>query len=119
MSRIGGIIFIKVDGQQYKAKGNWTYNLGEPKREGIAGSDSVHGYKETPQVPFIEGTITDDPDISTAALLRIKGATCTLELANEKVIVLRDAWFAGDGNGSTEEGEIEARFEGLGADEIR
>ena len=119
MSRVGGIIFIKVDGVQYRAKGSWTYNLGQNKREGVVGADGVHGYKEMPQIPFIEGTITDDADISTETLLKVKDASVMLELANGKIISLKDAWFAGDGNGSTEEGEIDARFEGLSADEVR
>ena len=117
--RIGGKIFVKANGQQYRAKGSWTYNLGADKREGVVGSDAVHGYKETPQIPFIEGSITDSKDLSMEALLATKDATITLELANGKIISLSDAWFAGDGNVSTEEGELEARFEGLNAEEIR
>lgn len=117
--RVGGIIFVKVDGAQFRVKGSWTYNLGKAKREGVVGSDGVHGYKEMPQIPFIEGAITDDPDISIESLLETKDATITLELANGKVVSLKDAWFAGDGNMTTEEGELEARFEGLECDEIR
>lgn len=117
--RVGGIIFVKVDGIQYRVKGSWTYNLGKSKREAVVGSDSVHGYKEMPQVPFIEGTITDDAAVSMEALLEVQDATIILELANSKVIHLKNAWFAGDGNFTTEEGELEARFEGLTANEIR
>jgi len=117
--RVGGKILIKADGNQYRAKGSWTYNLGADKREAVVGSDSVHGYKEMPQVPFIEGTITDSPDLSLEQLLNLKDAQVILELANDKIISLNSAWFAGDGNATTEEGEIDARFEGLSADEIR
>ena len=117
--RVGGIIFLKIDGVQYRVKGSWTYNLGKAKREAVVGSDSVHGYKEMPQAPYIEGTITDDSAVSMEQLLEIEGATIILELANGKIISLKDAWFAGDGNFTTEEGELEARFEGLSADEIR
>lgn len=118
-NRVGGIIFVKVDGVQYKAKGNWTYNLGKLRKEGIAGADGMHGHKALPQVPFIEGVITDSSEMSLEKLLDVDEATVTLELANGKVISLSKAWFAGDGNGSTEEGEIEARFEGMECDEIR
>ena len=117
--RVGGIIFLKLDGQLYKAKGSFSYNIGVPKREGIVGHDQVHGYKETPQISFIEGTITDSSQISLEALLGAVGITATLELANGKVIALRDAWFAADGTVTTEEGEIEARFEGMDGEEIR
>lgn len=117
--RRGGIIFVKIDGAIQDAKGNFTYNLGSPMREAIVGADKVHGYKETPQVPFIEGEITDRVDLDLAALTKIKDATITLELANGKVITLREAWFAGEGTGNTEEGNIAVRFEGIQAEEIR
>ena len=117
--RVGGIIFIKVDGQQYQAKGAFDYDLGIAKKEGVVGMDKVHGYKETPQVPYIEGTITDDSEMSFEALAKTSDATITLELANDKVIVLRNGWWASNSKGNSEEGEIEARFEGLSAEEIR
>jgi len=119
MNRIGGIIFIKADGELYQAKGSWTYNIGKPKREMIAGADGVHGYTEMPQVPFIEGVITDKDTLDVGRLLTLTDATVTLELANSKIIVLKEAVFAGEGNITTEAGEIAARFEGMDAEEIR
>lgn len=114
-----GIIYVKVDGGSYDAKGNFQYNLGKPKREAIVGSDGVHGYKETPQVPFIEGEFTDSKDVSLEKLVGIKDATVTLELANGKVIVLRQGWYASEGTGNTDEGNIGVRFEGMSAEEIQ
>jgi hypothetical protein len=119
MGRIGGIIEVKANGELYSAKGSWTYNLGVPKREMVIGSDSVHGHKELPQEPMIEGVITDRNDLDVKTLLSLEAATVTLSLANGKVIVLRDAVFTGDGNVTTEEGEIAAKFSGLSAEEIR
>lgn len=117
-NRRGGIMYLKVNGEIYDAKGSFTYNLGKPKNEAILGADGVHGYKSTPQVPFIEGEITDRASLDLAGLCEIDNATITLELANGKVVTLRDAWFAGDGTGNTEEGNIGVRFEGLSADEV-
>lgn len=117
--RRGGLIQFQVNGEIQDAKGNFTYNLGRPQREAIIGADGVHGYKETPQVPFIEGEITDRGNLDLDKLVSTTGATVTLELANGKVIVLRDAWFAGEGTGNTEEGNIAVRFEGMSADEVR
>jgi hypothetical protein len=116
--RRGGLIQVQVNGELQDAKGSWTYNLGRPKREAIIGSDSVHGYKETPQVSFIEGEITDRGSLNLDALVQTTGATITLELANGKVIVLRDAWYAGEGTGNTEEGNVAVRFEGKSGEEI-
>ena len=116
--RRGGTITLQNNGQTYDAKGNFSYNLGRPKREAIIGEDGVHGYKEVPQVPYIEGEITDRKDLDLATLLTMTGATCTLQLANGKVIMLSDAWYAGDGKASTQEGNIAFRMEGKNCDEV-
>ena len=119
MARIGGIISLKIDGEQYDAKGNFTYSLGVNKKEMVVGADRIHGYKELPSVPYIEGEITDNAEISMEALRKINGATITLGLANDKLITLRGAIEASDGVGNTEEGNQSVRFEGLSAEEIR
>ena len=116
--RRAGMIQVKVAGEVQDAKGNWSYNLGKPKRETIAGTDSIHGYKEAPQAAFIEGAVTDKGTLDLAALATGKDVTVILTLGNGKVIALRDAWFAGDGNASTEEAEIAVRWEGKSAEEI-
>lgn len=114
MQRKGGVIQLQIDGEVYDAKGNFTYNLGRPMRETIVGADRPHGYKETPQVAFIEGEITDRGTLDLDSLITISSATVTLELANGKMIVLSDAHFAAEGTGNTEEGNIGVRFEGEG-----
>lgn len=116
--RVGGIIFFKVDGALFQAKGEFTYNLGVPKRSAVVGQDQVHGFSEIPQVPMIEGSITDNDELDVEALLNLRDATATLELANGKIFILRSAFFAGDGNITTTEGEIEVRFEGLKGEEV-
>lgn len=117
-SRIGGLILVKVNGEVFLAKGDYTYNLGVAKKEMVVGSDGVHGYKEVPQKPFIEGAITDTDELDLQVLQETKDATITLELANTKVIVLENAVYAADGDVTTGEGEIQARFEGLSAREV-
>jgi hypothetical protein len=116
--RVGGIIEFKVDGEIYQAKGNFTYNIGIAKKEMIVGSDGVHGFKETPQVPFIEGAITDSDELDLATFRSLRDVTVTLNLANGKVIVIEEAVEASDGNGTTEEGELEFRFEGIRGREV-
>ena len=119
MNRKAGIIYIKVDGIQYDAKGEFTYNLGQPKRDAIVGPAAVHGFKELAKVSFIEGAITDDAGLDLAAFQNIVNATVTLTLANGKGIVLREAWYCADGDVTTEEAEVQVRFEGKGAEEIK
>lgn len=117
-NRRGGKILFKIDGARYEAKGNFTYNLGADKKEAIVGADTVHGYKSTPQAPRIEGAITDRGDLNLTQILELDDATVTLELANGKTIVLSGAWYAGDGNVTTEEGEIEIVLEALRGEEV-
>ena len=116
--RRGGMISVQIDGQVYDAKGAFTYNLGRPKREAIVGADGVHGYKETPQVPFIEGAFTDRSDLDLNKLTTLTEGTVTLTLANGKVILLSGAYYAGEGSVTTEEGEIPVRFEGAKSEEV-
>jgi len=52
------------------------------------------------------------------ALQETTEATVVLELANGKSIILREAWYAGEGTVSTQEGNIAARFEGISAEEL-
>ena len=78
----------------------------------------MHGPKETPQVAFIEGEITDRGDLDLDGLVTILDATVTLALGNGKVIALFDAWYAGDGTGNSEEANIDVRFEGKTAEEV-
>lgn len=116
--RRAGLIQVQVQGEVQDAKGSFSYNLGRPLREAIVGSDGVHGYKETPQVAMIEGAITDRGTLDVAALVSGRDLTVTLTLGNDKVIVLRDAWFAGEGTASSEEAEIPVRWEGANAEEV-
>ena len=116
--RVGGIIELKSNGATHSARGNFTYNLGRPMREAVIGADAVHGYKETPQVAFIEGEVTDNAGLRLEALITTNDATVLLRLANGKLIVLRNAWFAGEGTGNTEEGNVAVRFEGMSGEEV-
>lgn len=117
-NRVAGIIEVRVDGATYSAKGNFTYNIGRPKREGIAGADKVHGYKDAVQIPFIEGEVTDRRSLDLGKMVEIDNATVMLRLGNGKLIVLRQAWYAGEGTGNTEEGNIDFRFEGMSGEEV-
>lgn len=116
--RRAGILFVKVNGERIDVKGNWTIGLGTPKREAIVGSDGVHGFKEMPQVAYIEGTATDRGDLDLKALFNVVDATVSVEFANGKNGVLSGAWYAGDATVTSEEGEVAMRFEGLNYEEF-
>ena len=106
-----GLIWLRVDGVLMSAKGEFTVTPGYPKREALVGAADIHGYKETPQVPSIEGAVTDSQDLDVEALCNATNVTGTLELNNDKTWVIEDAWYAGDGSLKTGEGEISFRLE--------
>lgn len=110
-NRRAGRIYLKIDGALHDAKGSFSYNLGRDKRDAIVGADGIHGYKETPQIAFIEGAVTDRGDMDLEAMAMQDNVTVTLELVNGKTIVLANAWFAGEGTVTTEEAEITVRWE--------
>lgn len=118
-SRLSGTLFIKVDGDAYDVVGEFTYDIGSPKREALVGGDKVHGFKETPKVPYVEGEFRDRGTLSLKKLFAIDDATVTLQLANGKIILIRNAWYAGDGTVGSENANIKVRFEGLSGEEVR
>lgn len=117
--RVGGLLFLKVDSELFQAKGEFTYNINPVKRESVVGQDKVHGFKEEPKAIYVEGSITDSDELDLEGFMAIRDATLTLELANGKVIQLREAFYAADGDVTTGEGEIQVRFEAISGREIR
>lgn len=118
LGRIAGTLALQINGEVYNAVGNFTYNGGAPKREMLVGPDRIHGYSEKPQVPFIEGEIRDTGELSLETITNITGATATLNLANGKTFLLKDAVYTADGNAQTEEANIQLRLEGSKGTEI-
>ena len=113
-----GKIHFYVNGQLMRAKGAFTYNIGNDIKKKIVGADKVHGTKITPQVPFIEGKVTDGSDVDLAQLQKAEG-TITLELMKGKTIAIYEADYASEGTCETDEGEIPVRFEGASGREIK
>jgi hypothetical protein len=116
--RRAGVIQLNVNSEMQDCAGEFSYSLGGAMREGLVGPDRVQGFKETPSIPYIEGPIRDRRTLDVAAMQAMTDGTITLELANGKVIVLRNAWYAGELVGNTDEGTIQARWEGLSAEEV-
>ena len=112
----GGSVYLRANDQRFEAKGNFRYNIGHPKREAVVGLDGVHGFTEKPQANYIEGEITKRDAEQFQTLLDLENETLTLEEANGDTVMLREAWFAGDGEVNPEEGMVSVRFEGMSAE---
>ena len=118
-NRRSGTIFIKKDGTILELAGDWTYNLGGAKRTTKKGPAKRYGFKEETQDCWLEGEILDSSGLDVIAdLLEVGNSTITLELANGKTVVFREAWWAADGDIGTAEANIQARFEAIEAEEI-
>lgn len=116
--RIAGIAYLKVNGDMYPLRGNFTVSPSSVERTGVAGQDYVHGYSELPRVPFIEGDVSTTPGMSVETLERMTDVTVTAELANESVYVLKQGWCKSAIEINTREGQFRVRFEGTSCDEI-
>lgn len=114
---VGGKVFIDVNGTRIAVKGNVTYGLGVDKREAVIGADGVHGAKSMPQVPYIEFETTDTANLNIKQLQSLENCTVVLQKPNGKTVVYSQAWYAGEGQAQTEEGQISCRFEAMQADE--
>jgi hypothetical protein len=117
-NRIAGVCYLKVDGAQYALRGNLSVAPARTVRTGVAGQDGVHGFTEAPTVPYIEGDISDLGSLSLQRLHAVNEATVTVELANGKVYLLRQAWFAGELVLNAADGTVPIRFEGMSCEEI-
>jgi len=118
-NRRSGTISLDIDGETIELNGEFTYNLGGKKRTAKVGPKKVYGYKEEQMIPKIEGEILDSSQLDVKAkLLDISNSTITLELANGKIFILRNAWWGADGDIGTAEANIQAVFEGIEGEEI-
>jgi hypothetical protein len=116
--RIGGILFLTIDGAQYSARGAFTVTPSSVKREGVAGQSQVDGYTEMPVVPSIKGDISTIPGLSFTALQAITNSTIVAALANGSTYVLSGAWSVPPFEIDTTEGKASVEFQGLACDEL-
>ena len=117
MSRIGGVVYLRVNGNLYTlGDGEVTVNVGGHKREAVLSSAGVAGFSSKPQVPYCEGELIYTSDLEVSDLVEMDDIDdVTIELFNGKTFSLQNAWWAGDGNIKSD-GKMEFRFEGLRAE---
>lgn len=114
--RIGGVLNLKCTtangGSFYlELRGKWKVTPSRTKKEGIAGQDRVHGYKEMPVVPSMEGEVSVTNATDLAKLDSAVGITATAELANGHIYTGVDGWRADVSEIDTEEGSTTVKLE--------
>jgi hypothetical protein len=110
--RIGGVAFWYVNGTRLSLRGNFTVSPDIMERAGVAGLDDVHGYIETPVIPFMEGDVSLEPGTTVEDIQTIEDVTVTAELANGLVCTLSNAWKAGRVEINAHDGSFRVRLEG-------
>ncbi|MDO8421566.1 MAG: phage tail tube protein [Parvibaculum sp.] len=115
--RISGTAYLKVDGAQYTLAGSLDVQPMAVKREGKVGLGGPAGYDEQPIIPYIEGEVFLDAELSLTALAAITDATVHAEMANGKNYILRNAWWAGDVVAKAADGTTSIRFEAMACEE--
>lgn len=115
---VAGVVYLRVDGRMYRARAEIKVSINTVEREAVIGQDGIHGYIERPVVTYVEGKITDGPELSIELLQAMCNVTVTVELLNGKVYLLRNAWNTKAGPLDTTDGSIEFRFEGRAAEEL-
>ncbi len=109
-NRVGGRLFVKVNGEVMRCFGTWKITWGSPQRETVKGPDAIHGFSEQPGEPSIEGAFVDDPSLDVQAILEGTGLQVTAELANGVTASMRDAWQAGSGEYDSSNGTYTVKF---------
>jgi hypothetical protein len=117
-NRIGGVLTLRVDGNQYEARGNFQVTGVTVKREGVAGLDNVHGYIETPIVPSIKGDWSIGNQLSLVAIEAITDSTAQCALANGMTYVLTDCWTTSAFVIDARDGKVEVELQGLTLSEL-
>jgi hypothetical protein len=117
-NRIGGILYLTIDGAQYAVRGSFTVTPSTVKREGIAGQTAVDGYTEMPVVPGCKGDLSTVPGLSLTALEAITDSTLTVALANGTTYVLAGAFSLPPFEVDTAEGKVGVAFGCVTCDEL-
>src|SRR5262245_24513575 len=94
-NRIAGIGSITVDGTQYALRANLVISPDPVEREGLAGQDRVHGFRELPRVPFIEADLSVTPDTTVEDFVTnfVGNSTVVAAMADGRTFALHQAWF--------------------------
>lgn len=116
--RIGGVVYLRVNDKLHTlGDGEVSMNAGGLKREAVLSSSGVAGFSAKPQVPYCEGEILCTKELDIEALGKTEDADVTVELYNGKTFALYNAYWASEGE-LTSDGKLKFRFEGLKAEFI-
>jgi Phage tail tube protein len=116
--RFAGVAYVTVDGNSIPIRGNLTVSPSSVEREMIAGQDGVHGYRETPRVPFISCDVSSLPDIAIEDLDGQINVTVVVQSASGRLYSLTEGVSRAGSELNTADGQFTIRWDGVSCEEI-
>lgn len=114
--KVAGLIDVRITTaagvvSQLQVRGKWKITPSGTKKEGIAGQDGVHGYKEMPTIGMMEGDVTNGRDFDISIIDSADDITATALLNNGHIYVGKGGWRADVTTIDTEDGSIPLKLE--------
>ncbi|MDR2390912.1 MAG: phage tail tube protein [Planctomycetota bacterium] len=117
--RVAGIIFVKIDGEQVPARGSFEFRLSGVQNETVDNADGTTGIGGAFHGGYIKGTLSNYNSIDLRKFREMEGVTVTLELANDKVVIAKDAYQVDEMAVNVETGEAPIQFDSDNVEEMR
>ena len=113
-----GVVSVELNGEPLRIKGTVTYSLGGKVGEAIEGPTGLAGIARKRMAAFAEIVSIDASDVDLEALQELTAQTVTINLENDKTVVINSATVVGLIEVSTDEGEFTLRLVGPSGKEI-
>lgn len=116
MSRIAGVVHIKVDGTSYTTSVEEGFTIRQlgTKAEYVKDNFGRNHFTEMPVIDELEGSFLMVDGLNPTIVTNLRNAVIKIEFGNAKTYVLRDAGYSGDGEVSTKDGSFKVKFSGTG-----
>ncbi|WP_410015807.1 phage tail tube protein [Sodalis sp. C49] len=111
-NRLAGTAYVTVDGLTIMVAGQFKYSPSKMKRDTLTGMDGVHGYKETPNAPFISCQVRDSGGTTVNDFNNQTNVSIVVELANGKTIIGAGMWTVNTQEVDSTEATFDVRWEG-------
>lgn len=111
---IGGMAFIKADGEQFSTNGEFTLSIIESKASVVLATNGDVLYTEEPMASTVSGTLYFKEDFDAEKLVKMRDVTVTIELNNGKTAVISEAVQTGEASLDVAAGEFDFEFMGKG-----
>lgn len=115
---LGGMGQVRIGNTVLKYLDGLKHNFQQFQRKGVVGRDGqFHGFREEPQVPFMEAEFSHDGSLTTRDYMNLAGDAVAASSTGGSA-VLRDAAVVGEVEIDDVEGKVKLRFEGAEGEEL-